>query len=262
MLVQVHPSFLVTLKLRRVIGVTVPTLRRFSAVQMLPFLSLSYISPLLALLIIMFLSHFPSSLFLSLSHFPSSLFLSQVYYPYPIFPFWVVTSRIFHSYAAADFHVVFRFSFPTRARLFAHCLRKGTCSYVIKHPISHFVSIHLLSHSLSHYTSHLSAIHIPKIVHDAVANPGWRKAMEVEMAALHHNGTWDLGTPLVRRLLVVNGYTQSSLIQWLTWPIKTMIGCQRIHIDLGVEYAEIFSPVAKISFVHVIIATNLNWPLF
>jgi len=56
-------------------------------------------------------------------------------------------------------------------------------------------------------------------VHEAVANPGWRTAMEVEveMAALHQNGTWDLGIfSLVRRLWVVNEYTQPSLIQWLT----------------------------------------------
>jgi hypothetical protein len=41
--------------------------------------------------------------------------------------------------------------------------------------------------------------------------------VEVEMAALHQNGTWDLGIfSLVRRLWVVNEYTQPSLIQWLT----------------------------------------------
>jgi len=85
--------------------------------------------------------------------------------------------------------------------------------------------------------------------------------VEVEMAALHQNGTWDLGIfSLVRRLWVVNEYTQPSLIQWLTWTIETTIGCQRIH--LGVDY--VATCVAKISFVHAIITltTNLDWPLF
>jgi hypothetical protein len=70
--------------------------------------------------------------------------------------------------------------------------RKGTRSCTTKHPISQFVSTSSLSPSLSCFVSHLSSISIPKIVQAALSDSGWRQAMELEMKALHHNGTWEL----------------------------------------------------------------------
>jgi hypothetical protein len=71
-------------------------------------------------------------------------------------------------------------------------LRKGKRSCTTHHPINQFVSTSCLSPSFSCFISHLSTISIPKTMQDALFDSGWRKAMELEMKALHHNGTWEL----------------------------------------------------------------------
>jgi hypothetical protein len=35
-------------------------------------------------------------------------------------------------------------------------------------------------------------VSIPKTIKDALFDPGWRHAMEVEIEARYHNDTWDL----------------------------------------------------------------------
>lgn len=61
-----------------------------------------------------------------------------------------------------------------------------------------------------------------------LSDPEWLKAMELEIAVLHENKTWDL------------------------FPLPP-----------GIDYVEMFSPVAKISFIRVLIsiAANCDWPL-
>lgn len=40
--------------------------------------------------------------------------------------------------------------------------------------------------------SHLLTLSIPKIDHEALSHPGWRKAIIEEMKALDDDGTWGL----------------------------------------------------------------------
>ena len=75
-------------------------------------------------------------------------------------------------------------------RLSKHSLAIRTKSMICF--ISQFVSISSLSPTLSCFVSHLSSVSIPKKVQAAISDFGWRQAMELEMKALHHNGTWEL----------------------------------------------------------------------
>ena len=60
-----------------------------------------------------------------------------------------------------------------------------------KHPISNFVSYQSLSPSFLALFP-LSGVSIPKTIQNALSDPGWRQTMELEMAASHENGTWEL----------------------------------------------------------------------
>lgn len=70
-------------------------------------------------------------------------------------------------------------------------LRKGTRSCT-RYPLENVVS---LSHLAPHYrsfVSSMSSLSIPKTYLQALSSPGWKSAMDEEMAALYKNNTWDL----------------------------------------------------------------------
>ena len=145
-------------------------------------------------------------------------------------------------------------------------LHKGTCSTRNPYPIYNFLSFHHLSPPYCAFVSTLSSISIPKCVKEAVSHRGWRQAMIDEMLALEHSDTWDLV---------------------LFPPGKTVVGCRLVYaikvgpdgnIDrlkarlvakgytqtYGLDYSDIFSPMAKIAPVHIFLsmAAMSHWPLY
>lgn len=54
------------------------------------------------------------------------------------------------------------------------------------------MSTHRLSESYALSVNQLSNVSIPSSVHDALADPKWKKAMNGEMAALQKASTWEL----------------------------------------------------------------------
>lgn len=70
-------------------------------------------------------------------------------------------------------------------------IRKGKRSCT-QHPISHFVSFANLSSTYRNLALFLSSTSVPKSSQEALSHPGWKSAMDEEMAALRLNDTWEL----------------------------------------------------------------------
>ncbi|GFY97530.1 hypothetical protein Acr_12g0000710 [Actinidia rufa] len=61
-----------------------------------------------------------------------------------------------------------------------------------KHSVAQYVSYQGLSDSYRTFIGHVSSTPIPRSVSEALRDPNWVTAMQVEMAALQQNHTWDL----------------------------------------------------------------------
>jgi histone deacetylase 1/2 len=108
---------------------------------------------------------------------------------------------------------------------------------------------------------------IPTSVHEALADPNWRRAMEEEYGALLANQTWDL-VPRQSGCNVVTG-------KWI-WTIKRRVDgtLERYKARWvlrgftqrpGVNYDETFSPVVKPATVRTVLSLALSlsrsWPV-
>ena len=86
------------------------------------------------------------------------------------------------------------------------------------------------------------------------------------MSALSENATWSLVTrPLGRTIVGCRWvYTVKYLSDGSIERLKAHLVAKGYTQTYGVDYAETFSPVAKISSVWILISlvANLGWPLF
>ena len=144
-------------------------------------------------------------------------------------------------------------------------LRKGkhSCTF---HPISQFVSYGHLSSSLHAFITSLNSTVVPKSVQEAMSISGWKSTMEVEMFALSENAPWSLVTcPPGKTIVGCHWvYTVKYLFDGSIERLKAHLVAKGYTQTYDVDYAETFSPVAKISSVQILIslAANLGWLLF
>ena len=144
-------------------------------------------------------------------------------------------------------------------------LRKGkhSCTF---HPISQFVSYGHLSSSLHAFITSLNSTVVPKSVQEAMSISGWKSTMEVEMSALSENAPWSLVTCPPGKTIVGCDwvYTVKYLLDGSIERLKAHLVAKGYTQTYDVDYAETFSPVAKISSVQILIslAANLGWLLF
>jgi len=133
------------------------------------------------------------------------------------------------------------------------------------HPLANYVSLHRLSPPLQTFATSLSSISIPNSVQEALNHPGWRAAMDEEMAALWANQTWTLvplppgQTPVGCKWVFVVKHAADGTIDRL----KARLVARGFTQQQGLDYEETFSPVAKLNTVRVLIsvAVHRRWPL-
>ncbi|CAL8157474.1 unnamed protein product [Prunus armeniaca] len=134
-----------------------------------------------------------------------------------------------------------------------------------KYPISHCVSTHRLSKSYASYLCQLSSVCVPTKLQDALSNPKWMDAINVEMDALNKNKTWDLIT-LSRWKKAVECrwvFTLKHKANGFIDGYKARLVAKCYTQTYGVDYMETFAPVAKLNTVRVLfsLAANHDWPL-
>ncbi|KAM1000143.1 hypothetical protein ACFX2A_006928 [Malus domestica] len=111
----------------------------------------------------------------------------------------------------------------------------------------------------------LSSVSIPTKLQDALSDPKWVNAMQVEMEALEKNCTWDL-VPLpngkkavgCRWVFTIKHKADGSIDRY-----KARLVAKGYTQTYGVDYQETFAHVAKLNTVRVLLslAANQDWPL-
>ncbi|CAL9023670.1 unnamed protein product [Prunus brigantina] len=134
-----------------------------------------------------------------------------------------------------------------------------------KYPINHYVSTHRLSKSYASYLCQLSSVCVPTKLQNALSNPKWVDAMQVEMKALNKNATWEL-VPLPKGKKAVGCRWVFTLKHKADGSIdryKARLVAKGYTQTYGVDYTETFAPVAKLNTVRVLLslAANHDWPM-
>ncbi|XP_061348292.1 uncharacterized protein LOC133293706 [Gastrolobium bilobum] len=111
-----------------------------------------------------------------------------------------------------------------------------------------------------------SSLDVPEsIPEDALDDPNWKEAMNVEMKALQKNSTWDL-VPLptgkkpigCKWVFTVKLKADGSLDRY-----KARLVAKGYAQKYGVDYQDTFAPVAKLNTICIMISitANRDWPL-
>lgn len=143
-------------------------------------------------------------------------------------------------------------------------IRKGVRSCT-QHPISRFVSYEKLSPSYHAFVTAIDSIEVPNSIQEALLHPGWRKAVNEEVAALETNGTWIVSDlpentrPVgCRWLFTIKCKADGSIDR-----LKARLVAKGYTQSYGIDYQETFAPVAKLNSIRILlsIAANRDWPL-
>ncbi|KAK3004522.1 hypothetical protein RJ639_018855 [Escallonia herrerae] len=102
-------------------------------------------------------------------------------------------------------------------------------------------------------------------MHEALADPRWKEAMNEEMKSLQENKTWEvIDRPPGKKPVGCRGiYTVKYKADGTIERFKARLVAKGYVQTYGIDYTETFAPVAKINTVRVLLslAANLNWPL-
>jgi histone deacetylase 1/2 len=106
----------------------------------------------------------------------------------------------------------------------------------------------------------LTVVTEPYTLNQALKDLHWTRAMDQEIAALHHNHTWDLvakpsdvniiGCKWVYKL---KHKPDESIDRY-----KDRLVAKGYHQTLGLDYFETFSPIVKVATIHIILTIALS----
>jgi histone deacetylase 1/2 len=103
---------------------------------------------------------------------------------------------------------------------------------------------------------HLCSTGEPQSLEEALGDPRWKKAMEDEYAALQKNGTWHLvpyrpGMNLIdcKWVFKIKRKADGSIDRY-----KGRLAAKGFKQQYGIDYEDTFSPVVKITTVHLVLS--------
>ena len=146
-------------------------------------------------------------------------------------------------------------------------LRKGvkSCRTDVKYPVGNYVKYDKLSHKYKNFLTVLGEVVIPTRVEDAIRDPGWKAAMDEEMAALEKNDTWKLATlPEGKKVVGCRWvFTPKFQADRTLERLKARLVAKGYTQTQGLDYGETFAPMAKFNTVRVLIAlaAKCNWDI-
>ncbi|XP_076921708.1 uncharacterized protein LOC143583228 [Bidens hawaiensis] len=133
-----------------------------------------------------------------------------------------------------------------------------------RYPMAHVAAGNLSPEAQAFVTS-LCSEEIPTTVEQALKYKNWREAMEIEMDAQNKNETWEKCTlppgkkPVGCLWVFTIKYKSDGTIE----RYKARLVAKGYTQTYGIDYSEMFSPVAKIDTIRVLfsIAVNKDWPI-
>ncbi|KAJ9560092.1 hypothetical protein OSB04_005252 [Centaurea solstitialis] len=101
---------------------------------------------------------------------------------------------------------------------------------------------------------------------EAVKEPKWRKAMDAEIAAIERNNTWELcDLPQKQKTIALKWVFKTKLNEkGEVVKYKARLVAKGYKQEFGVDYTEVFAPVARHDTIRVVIAmaAQNSWPIF
>ena len=122
-------------------------------------------------------------------------------------------------------------------------------------------STHRLSKTNQSFVNQLSTVSIPNSVQEALTDPRWKAAMNDEMSSLQKNQTWELmdlptGKETVGcRWIFTVKYKADGTIK----RFKARLVAKGYTQTYGIDYTEMFAPIAKINTICVLLSLATNF---
>lgn len=120
-------------------------------------------------------------------------------------------------------------------------------------------------HLTDYYVNSLSEIREPKTFQTAASHPAWVSAMQSEIDAIHTNQTWTLVAPPPHANIISCKWVfkVKTGLPDSTPKFKARLVARGDEQFDGLDYDEVFSPVARWTTVRTIaaLAAQANWPI-
>lgn len=122
-----------------------------------------------------------------------------------------------------------------------------------------------ITYSYMHYLPHVSILHEPSHYNEAVAHTRWTDAMSSELDSIEFNGAWKVADLPPNKQVIgckwiykVKLHADGTVDRY-----KARLVAKGYDQNEGIDFTEIFSPVAKLVTVRMVIAlaTTQNWSL-
>lgn len=116
------------------------------------------------------------------------------------------------------------------------------------------------------FLANISSIREPRFYHEALTDPRWKQAIDLELEALESNHTWDIVDlpPNVRSIGCRWVYKIKYLRNGGVDRFKARLVAKGYTQQLGVDFHDTFSPNPKIVTIRCLLtlAATYRWPLF